>query len=177
MRAQLLRCRLKAVSDDLSQLITLQHAQNGVRNPFTQALLEQGVDITRFIHGKQVVIHTVITGGQAIRDTLAGFASLVEQMPEETRIVVWLNEFFGDIEAEGKTFEEMKVYQNNRDRVHGLVRIARQTGSTFGKDVQLMLDSKLTFDEVAASPDFGLMAKSRLAQVKKAIFEQLAAVI
>ena len=128
-------------------------------------------------HGKQVVIHTVITGGQAIRDTLAGFASLVEQMPEETRIVVWLNEFFGDIEAEGKTFEEMKVYQNNRDRVHGLVRIARQTGSTFGKDVQLMLDSKLTFDEVAASPDFGLMAKSRLAQVKKAIFEQLAAVI
>lgn len=128
-------------------------------------------------HGKQVVIHTVITGGQAIRDTLAGFASLVEQMPLETRIVVWLNEFFGDIEAEGKTFEEMKVYTNNRDRVHGLIRIARQTGSTFGKDVQLMLDSKLTFDEVAASPNFGLMAKSRLAQVKKAIFEQLDAVI
>jgi hypothetical protein len=128
-------------------------------------------------HGKQVVIHTVITGGQAIRDTLAGFASLVEQMPPETRIVVWLNEFFGDIEAEGKTFEDMKVYANNRDRVHGIVRIARQTGSTFGKDVQLMLDSKLTFDEVTASPAFGLMAKSRLSQVKKSIYDQLAAVI
>lgn len=70
----------------------------------------------------------------------------------------------------------MKVYQNNRDRVHGLVRIARQTGSTFGKDVQLMLDSKLTFDEVAASR-FRPHGKVRLAQVKKAIFEQLAAVI
>jgi len=128
-------------------------------------------------HGKQVVIHTVVTGGQAMRDTLAGFAQLVEQLPPETRIVVWLNEFFGDIEAEGKTFEQMKVYVANRDRVHGLVRIVRQTGSTFGKDVQLMLDSKLTFDEVAASPDFGLMSKSRLAQVKKAIFEQLDAVI
>lgn len=128
-------------------------------------------------HGKQVVIHTVITGGQAIRDTLAGFASLVEQMPENTRIVVWLNEFFGDIEAEGKSFEEMKVYDRHRDRVHGLVRIPRQTGSTFGKDVQLMLDSKLTFDEVAQSPEFGLMAKSRLAQVRKSIFDQLAAVL
>lgn len=128
-------------------------------------------------NGKQVVIHTVITGGQAIRDTLAGFASLVEQMPGNAQIVVWLNEFFGDIEAEGKTFEEMKVYQNNKDRVKGIVRIARQTGSTFGKDIQLMLDSKLTFDEVAQSPEFGLMAKSRLSQVRKGIFEQLAMVL
>ncbi len=53
-------------------------------------------------NGKQVVIHTVITGGQAIRDTLAGFDSLAEQLPEGTKLVVWLNEFFGDIEAEGK---------------------------------------------------------------------------
>jgi len=128
-------------------------------------------------HGKQVVIHTVITGGQALRDTLAGFAALVENLPEQARIIVWLNEFFGDIEAEDKTFEEMRVYQNNIERVGGLVRIIQQTGSTFGKDVQLMLDKKLTFDEIAASPDFGLMAKSRLAQVKKAIFDQLANVL
>lgn len=128
-------------------------------------------------NGKQVIIHTVITGGQAMRDTLAGFASLVEQMPEDTQIVIWLNEFFGDIEAEGKTFEEMKVYLNNKHRVLGIVRIARQTGSTFGKDVELMLDNKLTFDEIALSDDFGLMAKSRLASVKKAIFEQLSLVI
>lgn len=127
--------------------------------------------------GKQVVIHTVITGGQAIRDTLAGFASLVEQMPEQARIVVWLNEFFGDIVAEGKQFEEMKVYLNNKDRVHGIVRIARQTGSTFGKDIQLMLDSKLTFDEVKGSADFGLMAKSRLHRVQEAIYGQMRAVV
>jgi hypothetical protein len=127
--------------------------------------------------GKQVVIHTVITGGQAIRDTLGGFASLVEQMPEQARIVVWLNEFFGDIVAEGKEFEEMKVYLNNKDRVHGIVRIARQTGSTFGRDIQLMLDSKLTFDEVKGSADFGLMAKSRLHRVQEAIYRQMGAVV
>ncbi|MDP5936536.1 hypothetical protein P3846_18150 [Pseudomonas aeruginosa] len=81
------------------------------------------------------------------------------------------------VEAEGKTFEEMKVYQNNKDRVRGIVRIARQTGSTFGEDVKLMLDSKLTFDEIKQSPDFGLMSKSRLSKVKTAIFEQLATII
>lgn len=128
-------------------------------------------------NGKQVIIHTVITGGQAIRDTLSGFASLVEQMPENVKIVVWLNEFFGDIEAEGKTFEEMKVYQNNKDRVLGIVTIARQTGSTFGEDVKKMLDSKMTFEEVSQSSEFGLMSKSRLAKVKTAIFQQLALIM
>ena len=128
-------------------------------------------------NGKQVVIHTVITGGQAIRDTLAGFASLAEQMPPNAELIVWLNEFFGDIEAEGKSFEDMKVYTKHKDRVRGIVRIARQTSSTFGADVKLMLDSKLTFDEVAASPAFGIMAKSRLAKVKKSIFDQLATVL
>jgi hypothetical protein len=128
-------------------------------------------------HGKQVVIHTVITGGQASRDTLHGLAALLDQLPADTRIVVWLNEFFGAIEADGKPFEAMHVYQDNRDRIHGIVRIVRQTGSTFGKDVQLMLDAKLTFDEVAQSADFGLMSRSRLARVRQGIFDQLDAVI
>lgn len=127
--------------------------------------------------GKKVIIHTVITGGQAMRDTLAGFAQLVEQMPVEVELVIWLNEFFGEIKAEGKTFEEMNVYLNNRGRVRGIIRIEKQTGSTFGEDVQNMLDSKLTFDEVAKSDSFGLMSKSRLNKVKKAIFEQLNVVL
>lgn len=136
-------------------------------------------DAIRLINeqGKQVIVHTVITGGQALRDTLGGFASLAEQLPEGTELVIWLNEFFGDIEAEGKSFEDMQVYQNNRHRVQGLIRIARQTSSTFGEDVKQMLDRKLTFDQVRQSTDFGLMSKSRLSKVQSAIFDQLALVI
>ena len=40
-----------------------------------------------------------------------------------------------------------------------------------------MLDAKLTFDEVDAGSTFGLMAKQRLRQVKRSIFEQLDAVL
>lgn len=127
--------------------------------------------------GKQVVIHTVITGGQALGDTLAGLATILQQMPSNARLIVWLNEFFGDIVSDGKEFEDMKVYINNKDRIYGIVRIARQTGSTFGEDVKLMLDRKITFDEVNNSDEFKLMSKSRLAKVKTAIFQQLATVI
>jgi len=128
-------------------------------------------------NGKKVIIHTVITGGQAMLDTLAGFASLAEQMPIHAELVVWLNEFFGDIEAEGKSFEKMNVYQNNKDRIRGIVRIARQTGSTFGEDIKLMLDNKMTFNEVFQSSNFGLMAKSRLTRIKNVIFEQLTLIL
>lgn len=142
--------------------------------PLTNYLIEN--DAIRLIgeQGKEVVIHTVVTGGQAILDTLNGFDSLASQLPTGAALVVWLNEYFGDISYDGKTFEEMKVYQRHRDRVTGLIRIPRQTSATFGKDVELMLDKKLTFDDVAHTPDFGLMAKQRLAQIRRALFDQMA---
>jgi hypothetical protein len=40
-----------------------------------------------------------------------------------------------------------------------------------------MLDSKLTFDEVKGSADFGLMAKSRLHRVQEALYRQMGAVV
>ena len=128
-------------------------------------------------NGKQVFIHTIITGGQAMRDTLSGLASLVEQMPGNAQIIAWLNEYFGDIEADGKEFEAMQVYQKNKDRISGIIRIKRQTGTTYGEDIKMMLDQKITFEEVKHAPEFKLMAKSRLEKTKAAIFEQLALVI
>lgn len=164
----------KIVEDDTNFVI-----DNGAASfiPLSYYIAENDAITLIGQHGKQVVIHTVVTGGQAMLDTLGGFAQLVEKLPADARLVVWLNEFFGDIEAEGKTFEQMRVYEDNRTRVHGIVRIARQTGSTFGKDIQMMLDAKMTFEEVARSPDFQLMAKSRLSRVKSAIFEQIATVV
>lgn len=127
--------------------------------------------------GKEVYIHTVITGGSALMDTLIGFEALVEQMPEEVRIVVWLNEFLGEIEANGKSFEEMKVYLRNKDRVHRIVRIEKRTATTYGLDVTRMLESKITFNELNMSVDFNSIEKSRLFRVKKAIYRQLATVV
>ncbi|MBN8477343.1 MAG: conjugal transfer protein TraL [Burkholderiales bacterium] len=132
--------------------------------------------------GVQVTVHTVVTGGQALEDTLRGLKSLVTQLPAQAQVIVWLNEFFGDIEAVDSTgvvrpFEQMKVYAANQDRISGLIRIHRQTSSTFGKDIQLMLDAKQTFDQVANSTHFGLMARQRLATVRRALWEQMDAVV
>lgn len=124
--------------------------------------------------GKQVVVHTIVAGGQMQRDTIQGFTALCSQLPESAQVVAWINEFQGPIEHDGKTFEQMKAYTTNRHRVAGLIRITRQTSETFGKDLELMLARKLTFADVDAGTEFGLMAKQRLRMIKTAIFGQMA---
>lgn len=145
--------------------------------PLSGYMVENEVPQLIVSSGKELVIHTVVTGGQALRETLSGLVRLAEQMPPEARIIVWLNEFFGDIEANGKSFEEMRSYTDHRDRISGIVKLSRLSSDTFAKDFAMMLDRKLTFSEAVASPDFGLMSKQRLGMVKKAIWQQLDTVL
>ncbi|WP_435896227.1 conjugal transfer protein TraL (plasmid) [Bartonella heixiaziensis] len=122
---------------------------------------------------KNVIIHTIITGGQALADTLSGLFSICTQIPKTADVVVWKNEFFGPIVANEKSFEEMKIFKETKDRISAIITIPQQTSSTFGEDIKTMLDKKLTFNEVKDSNEFSIMAKSRLTRVKNMLFEQI----
>jgi hypothetical protein len=63
--------------------------------------------------GHELIVHTVITGSQAMDDTINGFAHIVNSF-SANEIVVWLNPYWGVIEHEGKSFEQMKVYTSNK---------------------------------------------------------------
>lgn len=141
--------------------------------PITNYLIENNALGLINQSGKQVIVHSVVTGGQALLDTLNGLVQLVDQLPENTPIIVWLNEYFGKVTWKEKPFEEMKAYLKCKHRIKSIVYIARQSENTFGKDVAQMLNSKLTFAEVERHPDFSLMAKQRLVMVKRAIFNQI----
>jgi nitrogenase subunit NifH len=141
--------------------------------PLTNYLVENNAVEMLNNAGADVYIHTVITGGQAFGDTLKGFAELVKQSAI-TKVVVWINEFFGSVEAQGKTFSDMKIYTENKNKVVGIVRIAKRNQDTFAKDIEQMISRKLIFSEALESPDFKLMAKQRLKTVQKDIYEQIA---
>ena len=126
--------------------------------------------------GHQLVVHTVITGGQALSDTVHGFAQLVKQYPPEVLFVVWLNPYWGPIEREGKAFEQMKAYLEHKDRVSAMVRLPDLKPETFGRDLSDMLQAHLTFDEAMALPSLTIMTRQRLSIIKKQLFEQFAAV-
>ncbi|MEO8663384.1 MAG: conjugal transfer protein TraL [Bryobacteraceae bacterium] len=125
--------------------------------------------------GRRVLVHTVITGGQALMDTLNGFHELA-QTTADRNIVVWINEYFGRVEAEGKKFSEMTAYRENAEKVCGAVLFAKRNQDTFGRDLEEMIAAKLTFHEAIASARLPVMAKQRLKVVQRDLFEQLDAV-
>lgn len=120
----------------------------------------------------QLVVHTVITGGQAQSDTLHGFTQLVKQFPADVSFVVWLNPYWGPIERDGKSFEQMKAYLEHKDRVSAILRLPDLKKETFGRDLSDMLQAHLTFDEAIALPSMTIMARQRLSIIKKQLFEQ-----
>ena len=121
----------------------------------------------------EVVIHTVITGGQALFDTMNGFAQLINQFSDEAQFVVWLNPYWGPIEHDGKAFEQMKVYRDNKDRIAALIHIPDLKKETYGRDLTDMLQQKLTFNEVLATSEKNLMTRQRLKIVRDQLFGQL----
>ncbi|CAB1275625.1 nucleotide-binding protein [Candidatus Nitrosacidococcus tergens] len=141
--------------------------------PLSSYLIEN--EAIEMLHemGHEIFIHPVITGGQSLMDTLSGFDSLARQFPESAKIIVWLNQYFGNIEKEDKTFEKMKVYQDHKDRVAGIINIPRNSGATFGEDMQQMLESRMTFEQAIKSDQFKLMSKHRLKMMKKILFDQM----
>lgn len=123
-------------------------------------------------NGRRVYVHTVITGGQALLDTLNGFHELA-QSTGERNIVVWVNEYFGRVEAEGKKFSEMAAYRDNAEKVCGAIVFSKRNQDTFGRDVEEMIAAKLTFTEAIGTSKLPIMAKQRLKIVQRDLFDQL----
>lgn len=123
--------------------------------------------------GHELVVHTVVTGGQALLDTVSGFAQLITQFPAESTFIVWLNGYWGPIENEGKAFEQMKAYTNNKERVAAIVKVPEMRQNTDGRDFSDMLQARKTFDEALADKSIEVMVRQRLTIVRKKMFAEL----
>lgn len=111
--------------------------------------------------GIRVLIHTVFTGGQAMKETADGLVSLASHFPT-VPLVVWLNRYFGEIATETKKFEEFKVYRENQDKIAALIYIPLKSQQTFGKDLEELFSRHQTFAAALASDALPVMTKQRL---------------
>jgi len=140
--------------------------------PLWHYMVESRVPAVLREANRRLIIHTVITGGQALADTVMGFKSLAEGC--ETRsIIVWINEYFGPVEKDGKKFTQLGTFLEHQDKVAGTIVIPRLSPDTFGRDLEDMVARKLTFGEIAWATGFTLMTKQRLRMIERELFEQL----
>ncbi|WP_367418941.1 conjugal transfer protein TraL [Snodgrassella alvi] len=119
----------------------------------------------------KVYFHVVVTGGQAMNDTLIGLTTILEDL--NGLVQIWSNKFFGEVNFEGKQLENFSIINEFQDRIVGIIKMENYNPDTFGGDIQMMTKAHLTFDEVQNSELFSLMPRQRLLQVQRNIFDQL----
>ena len=143
--------------------------------PIWNYILEN--EILQFLstRSRKVYVHSVVAGGQALTDTLSGFERIADTTTEKN-VVVWLNEYFGEISHEGKRFTEFRVAQDKADKLLGAVLIADRNPNTYGDDMREMLSRRMTFEEAIKSEEFSLVSKQRLEIIRRDLFQQLDAV-
>ncbi len=141
--------------------------------PLSHYLISNEVPALLSGMGHKLVIHTVITGGQALLDTISGFGQLMGQFPDECQFVVWLNPYWGIIESEGKQFEQMKAYNEHKKRISAVIQIPDLKEETYGRDLSDMLQARMTFKEALDLESLTIMTRQRLRIIKKQIYDQL----
>lgn len=138
-------------------------------SPLISYLMENDFFALLMDAGKKVYIHTIIAGGDNLKDTTAGFVSLASQT--NCPIVLWLNEN----NAWGNTgnFLQTEAFAKNAANVCGVVLLQGRNSDTFGDDIRRMTKARLTLREVMESPDFNMLERSRLNTVVRDVFNKL----
>ena len=147
--------------------------------PVSHYLLENDVISMMLEEERQPVIHTVVTGGPAMLDTVKGLTSLLADFPASVRLVVWLNEFFGPIvNAQGRPFEDLPAYSDSKERIYALVRLpmVREESTS---DLRDMMTKRMTFDQALARDNTSILRvqKSRLFKFREAVWPAIERVI
>jgi hypothetical protein len=140
--------------------------------PLWNYILENEILCFLKARSRRVFVHSVIAGGQAMSDTLNGLERLAETTTEKN-VIVWLNEYFGEISKDGKPFEQFRVAEDQVAKLLGTVVIRERNPNTYGDDMRQMLAQRLTFDEAIRLAEFSLVSKQRLEIIRRELFEQL----
>ncbi len=111
--------------------------------------------------GHKVFFHSIVTGGQAIGDTLQGLHRTVVGFPD-TPVVVWLNPFFGEISINGQQFEDFTIYKEHGHRFHALIDLPLGNKALIGKDLEELFALKMSFDAGINGSSTPIAVKSRL---------------
>ena len=142
------------------------------------AYLKEG-DILPFLSENSITIyiHVVITGGQALTDTIKGLDYIINTFGNTVNTVVWLNEYFGQIIYKEKSFEDMQVFKRNQSNIHGIVSIPEMSKETFGLDIKQMLEDRVTFEEYLSSDKYMIIPKQRIKKFRDLMFNNISIVL
>ncbi len=119
--------------------------------------------------GHTVFLHSVVTGGQALGDTVQGLSKLADSFPQSA-IVVWLNPFFGEIAIDGKGFYELPIYKNYSRQFYATIGLPPVNKALIGRDLEELLARRQSFDAGIEGGSTSIGAKARLRRYRDQFF-------
>lgn len=117
--------------------------------------------------GQQVIVHTPLVGGPAMRDTLWGIDMVLRNTPAE--VVIWQNDHFG---KDAVQFTETNLYKEFKSRIIGVVHLPKRDENTFVKTIQELYSNGKLLD-VANSGGYAFVEKSRILNFQREVFAKL----
>ena len=137
--------------------------------PLNNYMLEIDFPEMLMATGQQLFIHVPVAGGNLLLDTLNGFSGIASQYPEEVKIIVWINENWGPVEHEGKPFEKLKAYTENKHNVNGIVTLPKLSKTFNAAFTDILTEGRLLEEGINDSklvvPD-----RQRLKMIQKKYF-------
>lgn len=163
---------MEAVAESKEDVII----DNGASSYIALASYMKKMQVAEVLQGMEhnLIMHTMIVGGNKLVDTLDSLVKSISIFPEDTKHVVWLNPFAGPIESGGSNFFGLKAYKNNASRITAVIEIPDYDPKTFGHDLREMMAENLTFRE-ALEKESGLpmWTRQRLKMMRLEIYKSL----
>ena len=141
--------------------------------PITTYMLAH--EIFELIHesyGKRILVHIVLSAKthNDFISTTNCLESIAASFPGFVDLVVWLNEFGGEIAG----FKELKVYHEIKSRLLAVIKVKNPDELAL-RDISAMQNAYMTYEEALACDSFRVVSRSRLFRYRKSIWDQLAA--
>jgi len=139
-------------------------------------LLEYAGDINLFRQLEdfdcEVIFHLILAGGDMYETTLSGVENVLSTF--KIRSVIWLNEHFGSL----RNAQEASIFHDKNplnSLVIGAMLLQQYDKNTFGEDLKMMSQKRLTMEQVMSDPDFMIMSRMRVKKVYSEYFRRLSA--
>lgn len=162
----------------IEQLLTTQNdivIDSGANtfSPLCAYLIENGVfDLLRSM-GKNIYIHSIVGGGDVLKDTAAGFNSLLTSFSNES-FILWANHHYGELKYDNDVdFFDTPICKENQRQIKAIIHLKKMNEQTFGNDLKELNIRRLTLKEALISEEIKLMSKQRLKMIFSGIYEQL----
>jgi len=145
--------------------------------PLMNYIAQSGVFEVLLGAGKQVFVHIIVAGGDAVGETVDGFAQIMAALPSDVKAIVWLNALHGQVDIEGVEFERTAIYRKVQDRVSGIVPLPAPASDLFARDLQDLRRKRVSFKAAVDGSAFNVMERQRFSMVRRDLFAKMAAVL